>query len=278
MRASASFAVAALALACSTDPEPAPGDTGDSRSGTFPSGDIGLAYTLDLPPGPGPFPGVVLVHGSGPSTRQEVSPLSARLVTRGIAVLRYDKRGVAGSGGSYNGVGVANSPDMIPLLAGDVAAAVEHLSAHPGVDSARLGLLGASQAGWIIPVAATLSPRVRFAVILVGPTVSVGLEIHYSELVEGNDAPLAEAEEKLAAFDGPHGFDPLPVLDQVDVPMLWLYGLVDRSIPTRACLAVHDSIAAEHEFAIRVYEQLGHGLGPSIWSDIYPWLDQTLEE
>ncbi len=111
-------------------------------------------------------------------------------------------------------------------------------------------------------MAATLSSRVRFAVILVGPTVSVELEIHYSELVEGDDAPLAEAEERLAAFDGPRGFNPLPVLDQVDIPILWLYGLVDRSVPTRACLAVHDSIAADHEFALRFFDRLGHGLGP----------------
>ncbi len=276
MRAPVRLLMAALLAACSSDPEAAPPD--DEDTGRFPSGDIELSYALDLPPGPGPFPGVVLVHGSGRSTKQEVAPLARQLVSRGIAALRFDKRGVAGSGGSYSGVGVANSTDMIPLLAGDVAAAVNFLAAQPAVDGERLGLLGASQAGWIIPVAATLSPRVRFAVILVGPTVSVGLEIYYSDLVEGTDLPLDQAEQQLAEFDGPDGFDPLPTLEQVDVPMLWLYGLVDRSIPTRACLAVHDGIAAEHDFSIVVYDQLGHGLGPSVWSDVNPWLDDILAD
>lgn len=269
---------AALLAACSSDADPAPPEGGETRTGTFPSGDIDLSYALDLPPGPGPFPGVVLVHGSGPSTKQEVEPLARRLVSRGVAALRFDKRGVGGSGGVYSGVGVANSPEMIPLLASDVAAAVELLAQQPDVDGARVGLLGASQAGWIIPVAATLSSPVRFAVILVGPTVSVGLEIHYSELVEGDGLPLEEAEQELAEFDGPHGFDPLPALQTVDVPMLWLYGLADRSIPTRSCLAVHDTIAAEHAFSVLVYDQLGHGLAASVWSDVYPWLDQRLSE
>ena len=58
--------------------------------------------------------------------------------------------------------------------------------------------------------------------------------------------------------------------------MLWLYGLVDRSIPTRACLAVHDSIAAEHDFSVLVYDRLGHGLAASVWSDVYPWLDERM--
>jgi len=64
----------------------------------------------------------------------------------------------------------------------------------------------------IIPVAATLSSLVRFAVILVGPTVSVGIEIYFSDLAEGTCLPLSDAEEQLASFDGVDGFDPLPVL------------------------------------------------------------------
>jgi dipeptidyl aminopeptidase/acylaminoacyl peptidase len=249
-----------------------------SRSGSLPAGDIQLAYTLDLPRGAGPFPAVALVHGSGPSTRDELTPLSRLLVARGLAVLRYDKRGVGGSGGTYRGVGVANSPDMIPLLAGDAAAAVDFLSRQPDLDGERLGLVGASQAGWIIPVAATLAPRVRFAVILVGPTVSVGREIYYSELAERSELPLDDAEEALTTFTGAEGFDPLPYLDQVDVPVLWLYGLMDRSIPTRSCLAVHRTIEAEHDFALLVYDQLGHALAASVWSDVYPWLDKQLGE
>ena len=221
---------------------------------------------------------MALVHGSGRSTRDDLTPLSRLLTARGVAVLRYDKRGVGGSGGAYSGVGVANSPEMIPLLASDAAAAVDFLAAEPGLDVERLGLVGGSQAGWIIPVAATLAPRVRFAVILVGPTVSVGREIYYSDLVEQSDLPIDEAEEALLGFTGGEGFDPLPYLDQVGIPVLWLYGLMDRSIPTRACLAIHRTIEDAHDFPLLVYEQLGHALAPSVWSDVYPWLDERLSE
>jgi pimeloyl-ACP methyl ester carboxylesterase len=266
--------LAVLLTACSASEDV--GHPVAPRTGTFENGDVALSYAIDLPPGPGPFPGVVLVHGSGRSTKEELAFLSNLLVARGIAVLRFDKRGVGGSGGVYSGVGVLNSPEMIPLLAGDVAAAVDFMVEQPGVDGERLGLVGGSQAGWIIPVAATLSPLVRFAVILVGPTVSVGLEIYFSDLVEETDLPLSDAEEQIASWSGADGFDPLPVLAQVDVPMLWLYGLVDRSIPTRACLAVHESIQAEHGFSILVYDDLGHSLASSVWSDVYPWLDEML--
>jgi uncharacterized protein len=84
----------------------------------------------------------------------------------------------------YAGVGTANSAAMFPLLAGDMTPAVEHLRTLPGIDGRRVGLAGASQAGWIIPVAVTLAPKAKLAVIFSGPTVSVGLEIYYSELAE----------------------------------------------------------------------------------------------
>ena len=269
--------VVALAVGCDAAPEPGAPGAPPSPPPTFRSGGIDLAYALDLPPGPGPFPGAVLVHGSGMSGRSDLRFLSQLLVARGIAVLSYDKRGVGDSGGVYSGVGVFNSPQMIPLLASDAAAGVEFLATRPEVDPARIGLVGGSQAGWIIPLAASLAPRAAFAVILSGPTVSVGREIAYSELVEGNSSfPLDEAEDALEHYEGPEGFDPRPVLEQSTVPMLWLYGLVDRSIPTRACLAVHAELEATHPFEVLTYPNLGHGLSAGVWADVYPWLDARL--
>jgi hypothetical protein len=108
-----------------------------------------------------------------------------------------------------------------------------------------VGLVGGSQAGWIIPVAASLSSRVSWAVILSGPTVSVGREIAYSDLVDVDHLSLEAAEDALQSYSGPEGFDPRPVLDRTSVPTLWLYGLLDESIPTRACLAVHAELQAK---------------------------------
>jgi pimeloyl-ACP methyl ester carboxylesterase len=271
----------ALGAACDAPPQPgspgAPQTPPGTPPSTFRSEGIDLAYALDLPPGPGPFPGAVLVHGSGPSSRNDLRFLSQLLVDRGIAVLRYDKRGVGESGGVYSGVGIFNSAQMIPLLASDAAAGVEFLATRPEVDGTRVGLVGGSQAGWIIPVAASLAPRVAFAVILSGPTISVGREIAYSDLVEGNPTlPLDAAEDAVAAYQGPEGFDPRPILEQSTVPTLWLYGLVDRSIPTRACLAVHAELQAAHPFEVLTYPNLGHALSSGVWTDVYPWLDARL--
>ncbi|MGZ6057829.1 MAG: alpha/beta hydrolase family protein [Myxococcaceae bacterium] len=270
-----------LGAGCNTPLQPgapgAPQSSPETPPPTFRSGAIDLAYALDIPPGSGPFPGAVLVHGSGPSSRNDLRFLSQLLVARGIAVLRYDKRGVGDSGGVYSGVGIFNSAQMIPLLASDAAAGVEFLAARPEVDGTRVGLVGGSQAGWIIPVAASLAPRVAFAVILSGPTVSVGREIAYSDLVEGDPTfPLDAAEDAVAAYQGPEGFDPRPSLEQSTVPMLWLYGLVDRSIPTRACLAIHAELQVSHPFEVLTYPNLGHALSSGAWTDVYPWLDARL--
>jgi len=259
--------------ACHT--APASGGPGEAPQEvpTFRSGTADLAYAIDLPPGTGPFPAAVLVHGSGTVRRSDLLFLSRLLVARGVAVLRYDKRGVGESSGVYSPVGTRNSLEMIPLLASDAAAAIELLAARPEVDRSRVGLVGGSQAGWIIPVAASLSSNVSWAVILSGPTVSVGREIAYSDLVEVDHLSLEAAEDALLSFSGPEGFDPRPVLDRTSVPTLWLYGLVDDSIPTRACLAVHAELQASHPFDVLTYPTLGHALGPAVWDDVYRWLD-----
>ncbi len=60
----------------------------------FPSGKTTLAGTLTVPPGVGAHPAVVYLSGSGPTLREESHWLDGLFVSRGIAVLAYDKRGV----------------------------------------------------------------------------------------------------------------------------------------------------------------------------------------
>jgi hypothetical protein len=111
---------------------------------TLPSGDLTLAGTLTLPTGPGPFPAVVLISGSGPQDRDETISghrpflvVADALTRAGFAVLRADDRGVGGSGGSY--------PDSTyPQLADDALAQVAHLAARPEIDRTRIGLFGHS--------------------------------------------------------------------------------------------------------------------------------------
>ncbi|MDE2662672.1 MAG: alpha/beta fold hydrolase [Gemmatimonadota bacterium] len=147
---------------------------------SFENGDVHLEGTLTLPEGPGPFPGVVLITGSGPQDRDEVVAgfavfrhLSDHLTRQGIAVLRYDDRGVGGSTGS---VSSSTSSDF----AGDALAGLARLSEHPDVDPARVGLLGHSEGAIVAPIAASRSEAVRFAVLLAGSTVP-GTEILYEQ-------------------------------------------------------------------------------------------------
>ena len=130
-----------------------------------------VAATLTLPPGSGPFPAVAMVHGSGPHGREEFQVFGADRALLGVAVLADDKRGIGQSRGTYPGE--AATPRTIDVLAKDAQAEVRYLASLPQVDATRVGLLGDSQAGWIIALAAARERAVRWAVPLVGPTVSV---------------------------------------------------------------------------------------------------------
>jgi dienelactone hydrolase len=118
---------------------------------TFESGSVHLAGTLLVPDRPGPHPAVVMVHGSGPATRDALWPWADMYARAGIAVLIHDKRGTGGSTGSWT---VATFDD----LAADAHAAVRLLQTRPEIDARRVGLHGMSQGGWIAPLVAKRAP------------------------------------------------------------------------------------------------------------------------
>ena len=110
------------------------------------------------------MPRIILVHGSGAQNREAMLPWARFLVRRGIAVLGYDKRGVGGSTGDWN---MASYDD----LAGDVVAAFEYLKTRSDIDRTRIGLLGVSQAGWIMPLAAVRATDLAFLISISGAGV-----------------------------------------------------------------------------------------------------------
>lgn len=130
----------------------------------FPSGGIQLAGTLISPATAGPHPAVILVHGSGAENREFMLPFARFLVGRGMTVLGYDKRGVGGSTGDWN---TASFDD----LAGDVVAALEYLKTRRDIDRTQIGLLGVSQAGWIMPLAAVRAKDLAFLISISGAGV-----------------------------------------------------------------------------------------------------------
>jgi pimeloyl-ACP methyl ester carboxylesterase len=148
---------------------------------TFDGGseDVELAGTLTLPKGPGPHPAVVLMSGSGPQDRDEsLRPVAAirpfaliaeALTTAGVAVLRYDDRGVGHSTGVY-------AEATIEELAADGGAAVEYLRGRNDIDPARVGLLGHSEGGLYAAMLAARDPGIAFVVGLAAPAVN-GVEL-----------------------------------------------------------------------------------------------------
>lgn len=133
---------------------------------------IALAGTLTVPQGEGPFPAVVLVSGSGAQNRDEELldhrpfwVLADRLTRAGIAVLRYDDRGVGGSQGAY---GEATLDDF----ADDAAAAMAWLRRQPSVDPQRVGVVGHSEGAMIAYMLAGACGDADFIVAMAGPAVT----------------------------------------------------------------------------------------------------------
>lgn len=130
----------------------------------FSNSGVQLTGMLISPTTGGKHPAIILVHGSGAQNRESMLPWARFLVRRGMAVLGYDKRGVGGSTGDWN---TASFDD----LAGDVVAAFEYLRTRSDIDHTQIGLLGVSQAGWIMPLAAVRSQDLAFLISISGAGV-----------------------------------------------------------------------------------------------------------
>jgi len=229
----------------------------------FTSGTTRLSGTLLIPPGGGKHAGAVFVHGSGPTQRAYLPELSAMLVRHGVAVLVYDKRGIGQSGGEYPGESASEGP--IDQFARDAAAAARFLAAQPEIDRARVGLTGHSQAGWIVPLAASREPAVRFALIFSGPAVTADENDLYQDLAgEGErNATLSEAEiDARVLQQAPGGVDPIPAIRKLKIPAMWVYGGRDQHVPPRLSSRRLAPIAAEpgRDFTVVTFPNANHAL------------------
>ncbi len=152
---------------------------------------ISLAGTLTLPKEGKKYPAVVLITGSGPQNRDEEllghKPfllLSDYLTRRGIAVLRYDDRGVGKSGGKFS---TATTYDF----AADAEAALGFLKTRPEIDTNKLGLIGHSEGGLIAPVVSSGRKDVDFIVLMAGTGVT-GEKILLTQAAEIQKADSAD--------------------------------------------------------------------------------------
>ena len=147
-------------------------DSYTEREVTVGEGEWALPGTLTMPVGQGPFPAVVLVHGSGPQDRDEtIGPskpfrdLAVGLASRGIGVLRYEKRT------KEHGAEVAAMLDRLTAreeTVDDALAAVALLRTTPGLDPQRLYVLGHSQGGTFAPRIGAADRQIAGLIIMAG--------------------------------------------------------------------------------------------------------------
>ncbi|MEA3336520.1 MAG: alpha/beta fold hydrolase [Chloroflexota bacterium] len=140
----------------------------------FGNDDISLAGTLTLPSEGGPFPAMILISGSGQQNRDEEIPLAPgykpfqeiadHLTRQGIAVLRYDDRGVGDSTGDPT---LATSADF----AGDAEAALAYLLGREEISNDQIGLLGHSEGGLIAAMIAARNPQIHNVISMAGTAV-----------------------------------------------------------------------------------------------------------
>lgn len=256
-----------------------------------------LPGTLSLPNGEGPFPAVVLVHGSGPQDRDEtIGPnrpfldVARGLAAQGIAVLRYDKRSYARPQDLNGDFSIDDE------TTDDAVAALAALGADRRIDSKRLFVLGHSQGAMLAPRIAQRSPDVRGAVLWAAPARSL-LQIIPEQTrrllaVDGQLGP--KAEEQLAVLDtqiaaalGDQEVEasklPLGVpqsfwksIEAVDArsdartlrkPLLLLHGGRDFQVAATDWCMWNESLEGQREAQLKKYPALNHlgiaGDGPA---------------
>ena len=151
-----------------------------------------LQGVLLSPPTAGPHPALVLIGGTGPSDRNSVLPITEFLLAHGVALLGIDKPGVGGSAGNWQTASLNE-------LAADAVAALTFLKDRKDIDPRRIGFFGASQGGWVAPLAAVQSDA-AFVISVSGPAISPA-EVEQNRLQTDLRARGFSAEEIRQALD-----------------------------------------------------------------------------
>ncbi|MFE3546603.1 alpha/beta hydrolase family protein [Nocardia sp. NPDC059177] len=200
---------------------------------TFQRGDgTTTTGTVYAPPGATGKPGVVLVHGSGDGTGDHYDVVAAAFAEQGVVALRYAKRteGYTPAHRDYS------------LLADDVLSALAALRARPEVDPARVGIWGLSEGGWVAPLAASRSGDAAFLITVAANSATPSAQQNWANetrlAASGIRGSMADvlARNAIRQLVGAGqfaqaGYDPIPVLERIDQPVLAIWGDQDRLTP-----------------------------------------------
>jgi dienelactone hydrolase len=270
------------------------------------SGQWALSGTLTLPQGLGPWPAIVLVHGSGPQDRDETigankpfRDLAWGLATKGVAVLRYEKRTKEHSAAM---AGMANKITLKEETVDDALSAVETLRKTEGIDPNRLFVLGHSLGGLAAPRIAQADPAIAGIVILAGSTRPLDTLIieqtRYLTSLQGKPSPEAEAKlaetealmakvRKLTAADASsaemifgagaaywlalRSYDQVATAKALEQPILILQGARDYQVTEADLEGWKKGLGSRANVTYKLYPDLNHlfitGVGKSTPSE-----------
>lgn len=247
-------------VGCSTTSATPPESRATVTEHWIDAGDIQIRAALYVPDGVElPIPAAVLVHGSGPSGRDDMGFYLRSALEMGLAAVAYDKRGIGESGGTYWAWNLADSDIHIHELSRDAAAVQRWLSDRPEVDATRVGYMGGSQAGWIMPQAASDTGTASFIIAGAGTPLAAGPEDAHEQIIMSGGT-IAQADEEISSYNGFMGYDPHPILEALDIPMLWIFGTADWVIPTFPSIARIEAYraAGQQNHDLLVIEGMDH--------------------
>ena len=182
-----------IALMTAHPVSPAGAGAFEAQETTYHSGSLEIAATLLVPAGAEHSPGVVLIQGSGASSRKNAwaRAIGEGLAGRGLVVFLPDKRGTGDSEGDWKTVGFA-------ALAQDIAAAEDFLRQRPETDARAVGVVGLSQGGFYAPMVAVQSPATAFVGAVSASTLPLDVTVNHEMRNTFRDNGLSGAAHRQA--------------------------------------------------------------------------------
>lgn len=233
----------------------------------FRSGKLTLRGTILIPDAPGRKPAMALVHGAGPGPREQNRIEAEAFAREGIVTLIYDKRTE----------GYSQFERSHELLADDALAAVRMMRTHPDVDPEVVGLWGLSEGGWVVPLAASRSDEVAFAVLVAASGVPPARQhswylenqLHHQHVSGSMVKAISRTGMRLivdAGMFAEANHDPVPPLEQLRQPVLKLWGEKDRvEPPAESARIMREALerGGNQRYTIRFFPNAEHGLRAS---------------